>query len=213
LQQEKTNSISMTPYKHFSKNNIWQNHIRRGGIYVAVAALIGGQSACSNDNGSDWETVTVQEATKGVVTTLEETEPGQFSIIDEQVVASRDASRIIVRRLNGSVDTMSLAQAQSLVQPSDTLQPAHNTTASNHHHSHGMGSVIWWGAMGYMMGRNFSSPVSPGIYHGSYSNGFTRGSSFGSELRNTATSRTITRPSSSGRSGFFSRSRSGSSGG
>ncbi len=198
----------MTPYKNFDKNNSWQHRIRRGGLYVAVAAALGGQAACSG-NGGDWEQVTVQEATKGVVTTLEETEPGQFTIVDEQVVASRDASRVIIRRLSGTTDTMNLDQARSFVQAGDTLR---QQTTTMHRHSSGMGHVLWWGAMGYMMGRNFSSPVSSGIYSPNYGGGagFRAGSSAASELQRTAVSRTVMRPSQ-GRSGFFGRSSSGSS--
>jgi len=171
--------------------------------------VIGGQTACSNDNnGSDWEEVTVQEATKGVVTTLEETEDGKYSIIDEQVVATRTASRIVIRRLNGSVDTMTLNQAKSLVQPVDTVR---QTTSQ--HQSHGMGHVLWWGAMGYMMGRNFSSPVASGVYNRNYAGGtaFRTGSYGADELRRTSVSRTEMRPAR-GRSGFFGGSRGSSRG-
>lgn len=192
----------MTPYRHFSNNTTWQRRIRRGGLYVAVAAMIGSQTACSSDNGSDWEQVTVQEATKGVVTTLEETEEGKYSIVDEQVVGSKSDSRIIIRRLNGSVDTMSLDQARSLVQPADTVRQT-----TYRHHSHGIGHVLWWGSMGYMMGRNFSSPVASGVYNPTYAGGsaFRAGSYAADELRRTSVSRTEMRPAR-GRSGFFGRS-------
>lgn len=196
----------MTPYKNFHKNSDWQHRIRRGSLYVAVAAVLAGQTACSNDNGSDWEQVTVQEATKGVVTTLEETEPGKFTIVDEQVVPSREASRVIIRRQSGAVDTLNLDQARSFVQTSDTIRQQ-----TYHSHSHGMGHVLWWGAMGYMMGRNFSSPVSSGIYSPAYGGGtaFRSGTAAAAELQRTSVSRTVMRPAQ-GRSGFFGRSRGGS---
>lgn len=182
----------MTPFKNFSKNTSWKHRVRRGGIYVAVAAMLAANTGCGDSgNGSDWEEVTVQEPSKGVVTTLEETAPGQFSIVDEAIAETRDASRVIIKRLNGTIDTLTLAQAQSMVQPQDTV--------SNHTYrsSHGIGNAIWWGAMGYMMGRSFGSPS----YNGYYSPGFTnRGVT--PELQRTAVSRTVMRPVS-GKSGFF----------
>lgn len=190
-----TRSIIMTPFKNFGQYPSWKHRVRRGGLYVAVAALLAANTGCGDSgNGSDWEEVTVQEPTKGVVTTLEETEPGKFSIVDEAIAESRDASRVVIKRLSGTTDTLTLAQAQALVQPQDTAG-GHNT--ATYRHSHGMGSVLWWGTMGYMMGRSFGSPS----YNGYYSPGFTS-RSVTSELQRTAVSRTVTRPVS-GKSGFF----------
>lgn len=169
---------------------------------MAVAAVLAANAGCGDSgNGSDWEEVTVQEPTKGVVTTLEETEPGQFSIVNEEITETKDASRVIIKRLSGTTDTLTLAQAQSLVQPQDTV--------SNHTHrsSHGMGNVLWWGAMGYMMGRSFSSPA----YSGYYSRGYS-GANVSSELQRTAVSRTVMRPVN-GKSGFFKGSSRGRSSG
>lgn len=189
-----TSTFHMTPFKNYSSNPSWKNRIRKGSLYVAVAAMLGTQMSCGNDNGSDWEEVTVVEPTKGVVTTLEETESGQFAIVDEQTVANKDSSRVIIKRLDGSVENLSLAQARGLVQPQDTT--LHNTGV-NQRHGGGMGHVLWWGAMGYMMGRNFGSPVQSNVYRNGVANMGTVDA-----LRSTAVSRTVMRPVS-GRSGFF----------
>jgi len=213
----------MTPFKNFTHHTAptvsWKSRARRGGLYVAVAALLSvhASSCGSGDNGQDWEEVTVQEPTKGVVTTIEETEAGKFAITDEQVVSSKDSSRVIIKRLDGSSETLTLDQARHLVQPQDTAgthQSSHNT-AYRHHHSGGLGGVLWWGAMGYMMGRSFNSPVNPGIYRDDRRTGFSgsssgyaggaayrAGTSAASELQRTAVSRTTMRPVS-GKSGFF----------
>jgi hypothetical protein len=202
----------MTPFKNYGKNpSGWKNRIRRGGLYVAVAAMIGGLPACSSDNGGDWEQVTTYQVTKGVVTVIEETEDGKFSIVDEQVVEGKDASRVVIKRLNGAVDTLTLDQARGMVQASDTTTTQNHSTYRNH--SSGLGHVIWWGAMGYMMGRSFGSPVQSGIYRGGTTGGtaFRSGSFAAGELQRTAVARTEMRPVKS-RSGFFKSSRSGSSG-
>ena len=191
----------MTPFKNFSKNTTWQNRLRRGSLYVAVAAMLIAPTGCGSDgNGGDWEEVQVTEPTQGVVTTLEETESGQFLIAEERVV-DKDSSRVIIRRLDGSEETMTLAQARGLGQPSDTTQAA---VQPRRHGGHGLGPILWWGTMGYLMGRSFGSPVQPGFYRGGATPAFQ-------DLRRTATTRTEMRPAK-GRSGFF-KSRGGSTGG
>lgn len=184
----------MTPYKNFSRNAVWSRRLRRGSLYVAVAGMLAGSAGCgSGDNGSDWEKVEVTEPTKGVVTTLEETEPGKFDIVEETVIDSKDSSRVVIRRLDGSEETLTLAQARGLVQPADTVQ----NNAQHHHRTghYGLGPVLWWGTMGYLMGRNMGMPVSPGIYRSGATPAFQ-------ELRRTAVTRQEMRPVK-GRSGFF----------
>ena len=190
----------MTPFKNFSTESTWRRRLRRGGMYVAVAAMLGAQAGCSNDNGSDWEDVTVQEPTKGVVTTLEENENGEFDIVDERVVSNKEDARVIVRHRDGQVDSLTLAQARGLVQPQDTVAPQQ----SNGYRSHGMGHVLWWGAMGYMMGRSLGSPVQPYVYRSGANNvgGFMAGTGAAEELRRTSVGRTVRMPAK-GRSGFF----------
>lgn len=186
----------MTPFRNFSSNTNWPYHkIRRGGLYVAVAALLSTHAtSCGTGDNSDWEEVTTYEVTKGVITTLEETEAGKFAIADEQVVEGKDASRVIIRRLSGVVDTMTLDQARGMVQPQDTVYQRNNQ------HSNGLGGVLWWGAMGYMMGRGFGGYSSP-------SNIYRPGvAGAGQTLRQTAIPRTEMRPVK-GRSGFFKGSR------
>ncbi len=191
----------MTPFKNFSKDTPWKNRVRRGSLYVAVAAVLAGAPGCGSDNGADWEEVTVQEPTKGVVTTLEETEPGQFSIVDEQVVSVRDSSLVIIKRLDGSTERLTLEQAKTMAPPDGNNPQQYN------HHSHGLSNVLWWSAMGYMIGRNFGTPVNPAFYR---NGGFYRSSQVSGELQRTAVSRIMMRPVN-GKSGFFNGSSRGRS--
>lgn len=199
----------MTPFKNYGSNPSWKNRIRKGSLYVAVAAMLGTQMSCGSDNnGSDWEEVTVVEPTQGVVTTLEETQSGEFVIADEQTVPHKDSSRVIIKRLDGTVENLTLAQARGLVQPQDTTaQHTNSHTSVVHHHGGGMGHVLWWGAMGYMMGRSFGSPVQSNVYRNGVANTSTMNS-----LRSTAVSRSVMRPVS-GKSGFFKGSGRSSTGG
>lgn len=198
----------MTPYKNFSQNNTWTSRARKGALYLAVSAMLAVPTGCGSDNnGSDWEETTVEEPTKGVVTTVEETEPGKFTVVDEQVAETRDQSRVIVRHLDGKVDTMTLAQAKGMVGNQDTVR---QTTVVHHHGGgFGLGHILWWSAMGHMMGRSFNSVSPSGIYRSPGTGTYTGVSS---QLRSTALTRTEMRPIK-GRSGFFGgsgRSRFGS---
>lgn len=200
----------MVSVKDFSSSNSWKQRARRGGIYVAVAALIGSQTACSDSQEAEqsWEEVKVQEPTKGVVTTIQEEADGEFAIIDERVVEKNTDSRLIIKRLSGVTDTLTLDQAKGLVGTTDTVVQHQATT----HHRSGLGNVIWWGSMGYMMGRNFNTPVQPYVYRdastssgaaagGAY-RGYSSGSRVANDLRTTSTTRTQMRPVS-GKSGYF----------
>jgi hypothetical protein len=190
------NKSEMTPYKNFSQNNTWTSRARKGALYLAVSAMLAVPVAgCGNDNGSDWEETTVEEPTKGVVTTVEETEPGKFAVVDEQVAETRDQSRVIVRHLDGKVDTMTLAQAKGMVGNQDTVR---QTTVVHHYGGgFGLGHILWWSAMGHMMGRGFGSPAQSYVYRDSRAMG-----NASSELRRTSVSRTVKVPAR-GRSGFF----------
>ena len=207
----KTWTYKMTPFRNFSKNPTWRHRLRRGTLYAAVAVVLGTQVGCGSENGNDWEEVTTYEVTKGVVTTIEETAPGQFSIVDEQVVTQKDSSKVIIKRLNGTTETLTLAQAKGLIQSQDTTLQ----TTNYRYHQRGLGHVLWWGAMGYMMGRNFGTPVQSYVYRDDRaggSTGFYAGDQASRELRRTAIPRTELRPVK-GRSGFFRNSLRGRSGG
>lgn len=216
--------------------NSWQVRARKGGIYLAVvASLAGTQMACGGGSSEpEWETVTEQVPSKGVIQTIEEISDGKYAIIDEQTISNPADSRIIIKRLNGTVDSMTLDAAKSLVTAQDTVI---ERVTNNHYHSGGMGlgSVIWWGAMGYMMGRSFSTPVQPSVYRqypnttrqeerrdyrpttsgssssgGTY-NGYANGSKAADEIRSTSSTRSVQRPVS-GKSGYFGSSSRSSSG-
>jgi hypothetical protein len=192
----------MTPYKNFSKETTWQNRIRRGGLYVAVSVALAAQIGCNSDNGTDWEQVTVYQPTKGVITTIEESANGAFEIIDEQMVETTAQSRVIIRKLNGNTDTLTLAQAKGMVQAQDTLGGNNAQSHVYHPNNHGIGRSLWWGTMGYLMGRNFSSPVQPAYYRNGNSS-FMGGRNLAQELKSSSVPRTMMRPTN-GRTGFFS---------
>ena len=135
--------------------------------------------------------------TKGVQTFIKEVDWGEFKITDEKVVGEGE-SKAIVTYLDGRVDTLSLAEARKIVDtPIDsTATPQRQGTSSYGHHHAGLGSALLYGSMGYMLGRSFSQPVSPGVYASPQV--FNRSTQHSSVVKNSR----VSRPTNSSR-GFF----------
>jgi hypothetical protein len=71
-----------------------------------------------------------------------------------------------VTYLDGRVDTLSLAEARRIIDTpidSTATQQRQGTSSYGYHHA-GLGNVLLYGSMGYMLGRSFNQPVSPGVY-------------------------------------------------
>jgi hypothetical protein len=155
---------------------------------------------CSNEK-EEYETV----YTQGVQTHIKEIGWGEFKITDEQVVGENE-SKAIVTYLDGRVDTLSVAEAKKLVdQQVDSTRTGNtqNTVSSNHyHHGGGLGSVLMYGGLGYMLGRSMSQPTSPGVY--ATPEVYNRSQQTSSIVKNSR----VSRPVSSSRGFFRSGSRS-----
>jgi hypothetical protein len=181
----------------------WKRGLPKSLFYITASAMLASSLACSSDSGEvQYEDVKVSEPTKGVITTVKEVEPGKYSIVDEKVVEDKAQSKFIIQRLNGEEEVMGVSQASLLVDEKDK----DSTTVHNNHVRHGgsgLGSILWWSGMGYMMGRNMSS----NSYNGFYRPGVAGVSS---DLRSSSVTRTVSRPVSGGRSGFFRSSSRGS---
>ena len=189
----------MKKYPVFSKKDLI--------LPTYLISLLGVYAGCSSNNQT--ETIEKLEPTKGVITHLLEVGKDSFKIDKEDLIDDKTASKVIIKRLTGQVDTLSLSQASKLINPARDSVVTHN-----HYHSHpsGLSSILWWGVMGHMLGRGMNQ-YPPSNYSGMYSNpnSYQRSQSYTNTMRNTASRTYVTRPSS-GRSGFFGRrSSSGSS--
>jgi hypothetical protein len=159
-------------------------------------ALLGGTGIIQgcDSRGPYYEGETVY--TKGVQTHIEETEPGVFKIIDENTVAPEE-SKVFVKHLDGRIDTLNLEQAQRIVDQREY----HNE--GSYHHQSGLSNVLFYGGMGYLLGRSLSSQPNPTYYA-------NREVYQRSQQNATTLSRSrATKPSNS-KSGYFGRSRSSS---
>ena len=165
-------------------------------------ALLGGTGmlqSCDNRRSRDEETETTYS--KGVQTYIEETEKDVFKITDEKTVEP-DESKVFITYLDGRRDTLNLEQARRLVDQREEGNNG-NYREGNYHHS-GLSNVLFYGGMGYLMGRSFSSPPNPAYYanQGAYQR---------SQQNVSTLSRSRTTKPSGSRSGYFGRSRSGGS--
>ncbi|MFK8057260.1 MAG: hypothetical protein AB8F78_14145 [Saprospiraceae bacterium] len=148
--------------------------------------------------GSNVERVPVVAFTEGVVTEVEEVAPNDWRIADERVVADSNASRVISRALDGSIDTFSLAEVQNTAAPVGTQD---STSQRRYRHRSGFSTILLYGLIGNRMGA-YNRGITPNAR--AYKNQGTYNrvqNSAGTRLNSSGRSRTISRPSS-GRSGF-----------
>ncbi|MCF0059644.1 hypothetical protein [Dyadobacter sp. CY356] len=169
-------------------------------------------SCSSNDDESDYS---YEETTytKGIRSHIKEVKPGEFKITDEENVAA-DKSLAIVTYLDGHTDSLSTTAAKALID-----KDIQNNQTYVGHHS-GLSSMLLYGGIGYMLGRNNNNGYmntyrdqnnsrgsvysSPGV--------FNKSQNAVSAVNASRSTRTVTSRPSGGRSGFFGRS-AGRSGG
>lgn len=178
-------------------------------------ALLSGTAFVSCSSDDDEADYSYEETSygKGIRSHIKEVSPGEFKIINEESV-SADSSMAIVSYLDGHKDTLNPMAAKALIDQEIRSNPHVG------HHS-GLSSMLLYGGMGYLLGRNSSYSymnnyrerdmdrsrafyASPGAWAASRS-----------AVQSVDASRSVrtvnTRPSG-GRKGFFGRS-SGRSGG
>ncbi|MBX2872745.1 MAG: hypothetical protein KTR30_11610 [Saprospiraceae bacterium] len=193
----------MTPKRNFTR---LKTSARKTLVAIGAAGALF-LTSCDNVQYVEEEKI---ELTKGLITTLEEVEPDNFKIIDEQVVDSKTESRVITHYMDGTIDTLMLNDVDPNTLAS-TAEPTDSTGRQHYHRRRSMSGVLMGGLMGYYMGRSTSVPPSASSYRDQ--NTYNRvNSSAGRTLSNTA-SRTTVRKPSSGSSGFGGSRSTRSSGG
>jgi hypothetical protein len=134
-------------------------------------ALLGGMAPMTGCDSEPAQYETVH--TTGIATYISEMEDGEFKITDEKLV-SPENSKAYVTYLDGRVETLSMEEVKNLV-AKDTLNNTHNWTSGNetepssdthanqnHYHRSGLGTILWYSALGSMMGRTMAP--QPGFY-------------------------------------------------
>ncbi|WP_031530567.1 hypothetical protein [Dyadobacter crusticola] len=187
------------------------------GSALAIALLSGMTLGSCSSNRDDEEAYSYEETsyTKGIRSHIKEVKPGEFKITDEENVAP-DSSGAIVTYLDGHTDKLSPEAAKALIDEEI------RTNQSNVGHHSGLSSMLLYGGMGYLLGRNSGNGYMNGYRNangqaarGVYSNPATyeKSQSTFRQVDASRTTRTVSSRPSSGRKGFFGRSSSGRSGG
>jgi hypothetical protein len=153
--------------------------VKSFGFILGTSMMITTLMSCGGGSSVENESTTVLEPTQGVVTTLKEMEADLFRITDEDIVATKDDSRIIAQYLDGKIDTFTLDQAQIV-------------DAENPRRGGAMRGVLMGGMMGYMMGKSMSTPISSGAYANNAA--FNKSNTANNSLRSTASKRTVSTP-------------------
>lgn len=188
----KTNSTKTSNMKKIIRNALTLSKLMTllGGVSIAVAL-----QSCGGDGSPrivDAKEKTVYESTKGVITEVEEVEPGdQYKIIDERIIDKKDESIAIVHTLEGQTDTLSLRKMKE-------------GDESSYRHS-GLRSVLLYSLAGSFFNRSLGS-VTPNASNYKTTSAFDKSNSLKNDLKSSAISRRVTVPGS--RSTGYGKSRS-----
>ena len=157
-------------------------------LTAAVVASLTLQS-CGDDDPSprikDAQQETVYETTRGVITEVEEVEPGNdYKIIDERLIDDKDKSLAIVHTLEGTTDTLSLRKMK-------------NDESSYSRHS-GLRSILYYSLAASFFNRSLRN-VTPNQSNYKNASAYNKSTGLKNDLRSSATSRRVSVPGKSSR--------------
>lgn len=128
---------------------------------------------------------TVYESTKGVVTEVEEVEPGNdYKIIDERIIDEKDKSIAIVHTLEGTTDTLSLRKMK--------------TDESSYSRHSGLRGILYYSLAASYFNRNMRN-VTPNQSNYKNASAYNKSTGLKNDLKSSATSRRVSVPGKSSR--------------
>lgn len=152
-------------------------------VYALTAAMA--LHSCSSGDGSprlkSFEEKTIHESTQGVITEVEEIEPGdEYKIIDERLIDDKEKSIAIVHTLEGTVDTLALKRIESEKEAS---------------HGHfGLRTLLYYSlARSFFSGGSMSN-VTPDSRYYKDANAYNKSTGLRSQMQSTATARRVKVP-------------------
>lgn len=152
------------------------------GVISATLAL----SSCSDDGSprlKEFDEKTVYESTKGVITEVEEVQPGnEYKIIDERLIEDKEKSIAIVHTLEGTTDTLSLKKIQSEKEPT-------------HRHS-GLQGLLFYSLARSVFSNNLGNVAPDSKYYKDAST-FNKSTGLKNDLQSSATTRQVKVPRAS----------------
>ncbi|CAG5070646.1 hypothetical protein DYBT9623_03191 [Dyadobacter sp. CECT 9623] len=183
---------------------------------LAIALLSGISLGSCSSNEEDEAAYSYEETTftKGIRSHIKEVKPGEFKIISEDNVPP-DSSGAVVTYLDGHSDNLSPEAAKALID-----EEIRTNQSSVGHHS-GLSTMLLYGGMGYLLGRNNNNGYINNYRNsgganasGVYSNpaAYQKSQNTFRQVDASRTTRTVNTRPSGGRKGFFGRSSSRSGG-
>jgi len=138
---------------------------RRNVLLAAAAASLGlTLPACSSDSAStdnqEWSNGNGETYSRGVITEMTETAPGQWKITAEKPAGKEEVAAILHHH-DGKIDTLQGAALQRQMQDYGRRYPENRVAGT------GMMDVLMWSSIGYMAGRymtpNAGYYANPGV--------------------------------------------------
>ena len=184
---------------------------------LALTILSSGIGMTGCGSNDEEEAYSYEETTysQGIRSHIKEVKPGEFKIIDEENVAA-DKSAAIVTYLDGHTDSLSTTAAKALID-----SEIKNNDSNTGHHS-GLSSMLLYGGMGYLLGRNTGNAYMNNFRNADNGNRartvynnpntYNKSQSAVQQVDASRQTRTVTARPKGGRNGFFGRS-TGRSGG
>lgn len=156
---------------------------------IALVSTLTGSliiQSCSTDGSpriKDSKEETVYESTKGIVTEVEEIEPGEdYKILDERIIDDKEKSIAIIHTLDGKIDTLSLRKLK-------------DDTGTNYRHS-GLRGVLVYSLAASYFNRNLRN-VNPSSSSYKNMSTYDKSRNLKNNLRNSATTRRVRVPGTS----------------
>lgn len=139
-------------------------------------------------------TETVQEPTQGLVTTLTEVSSGDYLIASEETVPSVDDSKIILNKMDGTTETISLDEARMMTTADSSRYSSEERRAVRR----SSGGFFWF----MMYNRMGGHTPRAGAYasQSAYNRSATAGTALNNSARTTTRTRSGFGKSSTGRS-------------
>ncbi|XLS27727.1 hypothetical protein ACJD0Z_11030 [Flavobacteriaceae bacterium M23B6Z8] len=146
-------------------------------------------NSCFSDNGEprikEYDEKTIYESTKGIVTEVEEIEPGNdYRILDEKIIDDKSKSIAIVHALDGSIDTLSIAKIES------------DKNNDNGYRHAGLRPILYY-TLASSLFRNNLAGVTPDSRYYKNESAFNKSTALKNDLQSTATRRTVRTPKAS----------------
>ncbi len=101
----------------------WRTFAKAGALFATLTGLLLLHTGCGGDGYETVEvidTIVSEKPTQGVITTVKEVKPNQFAIENEEVVPDTNATKVVVKYLDGRTENLSVAEARARVAPQDS---------------------------------------------------------------------------------------------